>query len=183
MTCSEGLFMRRLFWFALVASSLNAAVMAGEPREKVKPIVVWTGTDSGQTTASVARCMSKEQWRATWKAHQNEGGDDGRAPPEVDFDGHMILAIFRGTGSQNYGLFDFEVLDESDCLRVRYITGYYQTGGLPDSEAERRKLDTQSYAFLVLPKTSKAIVFEEAKNIRTRSGWVERGRIAADERK
>jgi hypothetical protein len=175
--------MRWLIWLALTATSLNSAALAGDPPKNFKPVVVWTGTDSGQTKASVARCVSKDQWQATWKAHEHEGGEAGRLAPEVDFERYMVLAVFQGENVQNHGLFHFEVMDETDCLRVRYVTGYFQTAGHSDSEADKRRLETQSYAFLVLPKSSKAIVFEEAKDVRARTGWVEQGRIAADTRK
>jgi hypothetical protein len=171
--------MRGFTWLAVASFVLAPAAWSADPPTKLKPVVVWTGLDSAQAKPWVARCITEEQWRETWKAHGTENGGRARAFPEVDFGAYMVLAVFQGQGSQNYGLFDFEITDESDCLRVRYVTGYYQIGGIPESNADERRLDTQSYAFLVLPKSNKAIVFEEAKDVRTRTGWKERGRIAA----
>jgi hypothetical protein len=78
----------------------------------------------------------------------------------------MVLALFQGDGSQNHGLIVVEILDEPDGLRLRYETAYYQTAGFSDSEADRRKLDTRSFAFVVIPRSDKAITFESGTRSR-----------------
>jgi hypothetical protein len=175
----------------VIASCLAVALgcvlaLAADPPRKVKPVVVWSGIDSGQSKPVFCRCRSADEWQATWKAHQHEGGDAGRAAPEVDFESFMVLALFQGDGSQNYGLVVVEIVDEADGLRVRYETGYYQIAGIPDSEADRRKLDTRSFAFIVIPRSDKAITFESGTRQRTNlppGDWKQVGTVPAVGRK
>jgi len=160
-------------------------VQAGDPPRKIKPVVVWTGKDSTLSKPAFSRCLSAAEWRKTWKAHAKEGGDIGPMP-NIDFDSFMVLALFEGNGHQNYGLRIFEILDEPDGLRVRHETAYYQIGGLPQSEADELKLQTRSYAFVVVPRSDKAVTFEHGR--RTTSDkppakWERVGTVPAVERK
>ena len=162
----------------LVVSSDN--LIADETPKKIKPVVVWSGKDSGVAKETFNRCQSDKEWSATWDAHQNEGGQAGQPSPTIDFDSHMVIALFQGKGSQNWGLFIHEIQDERDRLRIRFITGYYQTASIPESETDRLKLQTQSYAIVVLPKCDKEVVFEEATDRdaeRRPSKWKERGKL------
>jgi hypothetical protein len=169
----------RCLTVALTVSVLAVVgAVAGDSPRKVRPIVVWSGTDSGRSKPAYDRCRSAAEWAATWEAHTKEGGDAGREAPGVDFESYMVLGLFQGDGVQNRGLDVVEVIDEPDCLRVRYVTAYYQIIGLPDSEADKRRLETRSYALAVLPRSDKAVVLEEG-NVRTKSDWKERGRISA----
>lgn len=158
--------MRLLIGALAVGLCYAASGPAGEPPAKIRPVVVWTGTDSSLSKPSFVRCRSADEWASTWDAHAKEGGDAGRAPPKVDFGSYMVFALFQGDGTQNRGLVVVEVLDEPDGLRVRYETAYYQTAGLSDSEADRRRLDTRSFAFVIIPRSDKAITFESGTRSR-----------------
>jgi hypothetical protein len=137
---------------------------------KLKPVVVWTGTDSKQAKMSFARCCSQKDWEATWHQHQSsEAKAKGQGCPEVDFDSYMIVAIFNGKSFQKTGIEIVTVTEEKNCLRVRYKPLWFQVGfirpergsGPAKGETKTDAYETQSYAFVVLPKSQKAIVLEE----------------------
>jgi hypothetical protein len=158
---------------------------AADPPQKIKPIMVWSGIDSGCAKESFARSTSQDEWRKTWKLHSVEGGDAGRRTPDVDFDSYMVLSLFDGEGSQNHGVVLIEIINEANCLRVRYAVPLYQTGEIPDSEDAKLRLATRSYAFVILPRSDKTIIFEEGQPHREGGGevtykdWKEKGRSAA----
>lgn len=160
-------------WFLLFASLALAAASVGFAADlprKVKPVVVWTGIDSKQPKDSFARDCSPKDWQATWKAHC---GQAKAAPhqtcPEVDFDSYMVIAVFRKTSRIRV----HEIVEEKECVRVRYQPCGNQIIFVPDPatntvkrvEAGRGELDPDkpyllSFAFVVLPRSNKAVVVE-----------------------
>lgn len=178
--------MRSLILVGLSLAIFGHPAPASDPPRKIKPALVWHGNDSGQARGSFACCRTRAEWQATWEAHQKEGGDAGRPAADVDFDSFMVVAIFHGDGSDNFGIDVDEVVDDAGCLRIRYRVLYYQTAfNFSESEAERLKRATRSFAVAVLPRSGKALVFEEAKHRPDDKThiWKERGRVAAVERK
>ncbi len=140
-----------------------APASAAELPRKLKPVVVWTGTDSKQAKMSFARYCSRKDWSATWHKHQSTDrkGNKQRCP-EVDFDSHMVVAIFQGKSFQDTGIEVITVTDEKNCIRIRYKPMSFQVAYIePPAKGETDSYETQSYAFLVLPKSQKAIVLEE----------------------
>jgi hypothetical protein len=174
--------MRYPFFF-LVSAFLSAApVSAEELPRKIKPVMVWTGTESKQTKESFARCCSQKDWEASWHKHKgrDEKTDRGTCP-EVDFDSYMVIVIFHGESYQNHGIDIKSVTEEKGCVRVRYRPSWYQVASVPGQAEDFKALETQTYAFVVLPRSEKAIVMEEdVRNlIPDPPVWKERAKLAA----
>jgi hypothetical protein len=145
---------------------------AGDPPTKVRPVIEWTGTDSSVPKSSYIRCQSPKELQAAWKDHYKDRDHAHRAAPvpEVDFDRYMLLALFQGNGSQNYGLYVIEILDEPAGLRVRYGVSGYQVA-LALSEEDRRYMATRSYAFVVIPRSDKVVTFEQGYRSMSDDPW------------
>jgi hypothetical protein len=158
---------------------------AAEPVRAVKPVLVWSGTGSAASKEAVARCRSDADWAAAWLRHTGRGGADDplAARPEVDFGTHMVVALFHGDGwAANAGPAVAAVLEEADCLRVRYRPRWMSFVFPPDPEtAAVLKKATRGYAFILLPASGKRIVFEE--DVQTEKGkpavWKGRHEIPA----
>jgi hypothetical protein len=153
----------------MVIGVLLAAVPlagAGDPPPKVRPVILWVGTDSGCKEPSVACCRSVDEWCRTWNAHQDGGGDDGRDRPVIDFETHMVLAVFQGEGGRDGGLRMFEVLDEAEGLKVRYFSAGIQTVFVPGAEIPTKPRTQRNYVFAVVPRSDKAVTFERGQRHR-----------------
>jgi hypothetical protein len=144
-----------------------APVPATEVPRKLKPVVVWTGIDSKQAKMSFARCCSQKDWEEIWHKHQSNAKAKTPSCPQVDFDSYMVVAIFQGKSCQDTGIEIVSVTEEKKCLRIRYKPLWFQVGfvrperGSRPAKCEVETYETQSYAFVVLPKSQKAIVLEE----------------------
>jgi hypothetical protein len=168
-----------MVWVILAA----APALAEELPRPLKPAMVWTGTDSKQAKESFARLGSQKDWEDTW--HKHRGRDkiaDSWTCPEIDFDSYMVVAIFHGKSYQNNGIKITAVSEEKDLVRVRYKPTWYQVAIVRGREGDdAHSYDTQSYAFIVLPKSSKAILLEE--DVHGINGeppvWKERAKLAA----
>ena len=181
-------------WFIVFGSMAIAGGSIGSaaalPR-KVKPVVVWTGTDSKQGKDSANLCCSLKDWQATWNGHCGHQKDaDSSTCPEVDFDSYMVVVVFRKTSRIRVS----EIVKEKECVRVRYQPWGNQIIFVPDpdkntvkvvelgrGEIDLDKTYTPSFAFVVLPKTDKAVVLEEdVQNIIGKPPvWKERARFPA----
>jgi hypothetical protein len=178
--------MRRIVLLGVAAACVATPAVAADLPRKVKPVMFWTGGNSKQSKESFARCSTQKDWEAIWeKHHEWEKYVGDRSCPDVDFDSYMIVAIFVGKG-RDMGVRFYEVVEEKDCLRVRYKPIEYQTGFNPnETDAERekreRESETQSYAFVVLPRSTKCVVLEEnaQTTIDAPPVWRERTRFAA----
>jgi hypothetical protein len=62
-----------------------------------KPLQEWAGACQGERTRIEARELSRvtshEDWVKLWRRHT---GDDRSEPPKVDFERHMVVALFFG---------------------------------------------------------------------------------------
>jgi hypothetical protein len=169
----------------LVVAALSPTMPARSedlPRA-LKPVVVWTGTDSKQAKESFACCRSQAEWEASWNKHQGRDEKaEGQPCPQVDFDTHMVIVLFHGESSQNHGIDVVSVSEERECVRLRYRPSWYQVGVSREGAAgPPRSHATQSYAFVVLPRSRKAVVLEEdiQHYIGKPPEWEERAKLAA----
>ena len=167
--------MRYLILFAASASLAAAASAAEHLPQKIKPVMVWTGTNSNPAKEAFDRCSSQKEWKVIWHKHQGRDEQvDVSSCPEVDFDSYMVIAIFQGESLTNLGVQVFAVLEDDHCIRVQYRPPTWQTGfsiddasnGGADRREKRKannehKYDPQSYAFIIVPKSRKAIAFDE----------------------
>ena len=81
----------------LISWLAGLATGQDQPR-KINPIMVWTGSDSHQTTALFTRCDSHEELSAIWynKHQANDDNDYPRLCPTVDYDKCMVIASLPG---------------------------------------------------------------------------------------
>jgi hypothetical protein len=81
---------------------------------------------------------------------------------------------------KNFGVDVHSILEETDCIRVQYRSPSWQTRF--DIE---QKYDAQSFAFIVLPKSQKTIVFDEdVQHLLGESPiWEERAKLPALDKK
>ncbi len=158
---------------------------ADELPRKIKPVMVWTGTDSKQTKQSFARCGSQKEWEAIWQKHRSSNKKTPRDPcPDVDFASYMVVVVFYGKSDSNTGISVKEVGEEKECIRLRYKPRWYQTAFLADatgSEEGWRK----TFAFVVLPRSAKTIILEEdVQNIiNAPAVWKEQAKLVAPGKK
>lgn len=182
--------MRWLITIGAVSGLVCPAVVpissrAAEPARSVKPVLIWSGIGSAAAKASASRSRSQTEWQAIWFRNTGRVGveDPLAAPPEVDFSTHMVVALFHGDGwAANAGPKVAEVLEEADCLRVRYRPRWISFVFPPDPETEAMlKKATRGYAFVLLPSSKKRIVLEEDAQVEKGAPpvWKERHRIAA----
>jgi hypothetical protein len=166
--------MRRLIFSLVSIMVLSPSIRAEAPRI-VKPVFVWSGVDSDQAEPSFVRSVSKRELQAVWDKHRAKA-EKVQPCPEVDFAGHMVIAMFEGTMQYHPGIELVEIIEDVDCLRVHY---YHRGSGQwvfspPPNEG-------RAYVFLVIPASKKRVVFEEQWRARTSDpySWKERMQIPA----
>lgn len=154
--------MRSLSLTLLVAAVVGLCASAEEPAQTIKPVLVWSGTDSKCAAVDFDRCHSQSEWDAVWKRHVGADPDDNSiSAPQIDFNAYMVAVIFHGKNGLNHGIRVPEVIEEGKAIRVRFRPMWYQIAWLPRTQEDNRKLDTQSFAFIVLPTSKKTVIFEE----------------------
>jgi hypothetical protein len=185
--------MRCLILFGALAAFAVASLAAEPAPRKIKPVMVWAGTDNNEPKESFDRCSSQKEWEAVWDKHQGRDDEVNELTrPKIDFDSYMVIAIFQGESLKNLGVQVFSVLEEKDCLRVQFRPPTWQTGfSLEEDGSDKKKgsdemkYDAQSFAFTVLPKSRKAIVFDE--DVQDLIGeppiWKERVKLSALDKK
>jgi hypothetical protein len=161
-------------WFAslgMLAAFFAASWAAPAGPLKVKPVMVWKGLDSKQTKEFFARCTTQQEWTAVWMKHC--GVAKGRYDvicPEVDFDNYMVVVLFEGESGQNSGTRFREVIEEKDCIRVRYESPFGQVVILGTDEGVKIISDVgeidlekkqNNFLFVVLPMSKKPMAVEQ----------------------
>ncbi len=128
---------------------------------KIKPVMILSGSDSGVSKPLTELCRSDKELRAVWDKHQD--GDDRHHCPDMNFDSFMVIAMFLGTVEGKASIWVFEIVEDADAIHVRIFAGGPQTGVTEEeeSEADRLKRITRSYAFVVLPTSKKKVIVEE----------------------
>jgi hypothetical protein len=183
-----------MHWFAVfstMAITVASVGYAADSPRKIKPAVVWTGIDTKQAKDFFARCCSPKDWQATWNAHRGSGNTANPPDcPEIDFDSYMVIAVFRDTSRIRIS----DIVEEKECIRVRYQPWGNQVVFIPDPERSTVKVveagrgeihpekpRTLSFAFAVLNKGNKAIVIEEDVQpiLGKQPVWEERAKFSA----
>lgn len=114
----------------------------------------WTGADSDVIEPSVEFVTDINRWENLWSQHHNVSNNRRPVPvPAVDFKNEMVLAVFRGNGTNSRGYYVHEILEQGATFTVRIDEHSYQTSG--GAEA------VTPYGFFVLPATDYAVVVEE----------------------
>ncbi|MHC4597738.1 MAG: hypothetical protein ACYS47_01910 [Planctomycetota bacterium] len=184
MNPSKRILLLAGFGIAILGGLLPArALWAGEG-DSIRPIVAWTGAHSRIVEVRYVRITGDDAWTALWLEHV---GAPPKKPydryynrhgvPEVDFSRHMVLAVFQGKKWNSAGVFPLAVADEKERILLRFDDKYYQT---KDEGAD----EVTAFGIFVLPKSDKAVVFEE--NVQNLKGkppkWKERASLPAIER-
>ncbi len=152
--------MRILLLAFVVALWVGNEASAGEPKDELKPAVVWTDRDSQVAERSYKCLQSVEDWRKVWATHKGFTGRGLEPPcPEVNFDAYMVVALFQGKSAQDLGLIIDSVKDEPLAIRLRYHPNWYSV--LRTGKEVKGQYATTNYAFVVLPKSKKSIIIEE----------------------
>lgn len=140
-----------LFLLAALAIEANAA------EKPIKPLVVLSGKNSEIHQASYRRITEPDEWTKIWASHVGTSVDDPYSPRfEADFERCMVIAILRGEQRNSRGMQLDSIEDTEDALVIRFTQLGYQTSG-----ADNNKPPDRPFAFVVLPATSKTIIFEE----------------------
>lgn len=154
----------------------------------VPKLVSWAGSYSGVAERLTLRITDQKQWKELWARHMGDAieHDSYGEPvaPFVDFDKCMAIAFFDGP-TTNVRWMTVDAVDEfPDHLRIRYDEGSYQTMEINEPvtlkpgetiddvlkremekpDPPRAKNDpnsTRPYGIFVVPRSAKAIDFEE----------------------
>jgi RNA polymerase sigma-70 factor (ECF subfamily) len=141
---------------------------APTPDEKppVKPIVALHGEHSKIVKEKLLRITTADDWAALWIEH-NYGAEflekadrSAEQSVELSFDKVMAIAVFEGTGRQNYGFVVDSIIenDEKILVRIKKLS-YSVVGDPPPCEA---------WGVFVVPKSDKEVIVElDARTTRT----------------
>ena len=144
-------------------------------KKLIKPLLFWTGINSQIKQPHYERISSSKQWKAIWLKHYGKTAQEAftdRIPrTEIDFERCMVLAIFQGEGINSRGLTLDSIQEESERIRVRFDEWHYQTDA--NGGADR----CQSFAFVVIPRSTKPVIVEE--NIQGLKGQPPKYRVRA----
>jgi hypothetical protein len=173
-------------WLVSVFLFAAAPLSAEQLPRKIKPVVIWSDINSKQAKESFDRYCSQEEWEANWHKQMGRGkGVDGTRCPQIDFDSYIVIAIFHGKWDSNSGISIICVSEDKEFVRVRYRPSWYQLAYRPGrAERDAKSLGTQSYAYVVLPRSPKAVVLEEdvCNLIASPPVWKQRAKLAAMKR-
>lgn len=178
--------MRCLMFATLVFWS--PSLFAADFPTKIKPVLVWTGTETKQPKETFARCISQKGWQAIWDAHCVRKKGENLTCLEIDFDSFMVVAIFHMSSRLQIA----EVVEKTEGILVRYKPWGNQIFFLPGSDGKHRVyesgrgeidpkgIQSLSFAFVVIPRSTKAMILEEdAQSVIGKPPvWKERAKFA-----
>ncbi len=153
-------------WLAFLCAGLVFPGVAGASPAG-RPVVVWSGADSGIAKEAAFRVVSVEEWTRVWNDHASNlertpCGVERVQRPEIDFGNYMVVAIFGGSRSNTAGLKVVEIRDGEDELVIGFDWLTYQTMEPGDA--------TTPYGFVVLPRSGKPVVLRvDTRNLMQRS--------------
>lgn len=104
----------------------------------------WRGTDSRVEKPEALRIADEKAWKAAWTRNGGKEAD----LPAVDFEKHMIVAIFRGTGLESARASDLRVREFEKRISVEYSWTTPLCGNEPK---------TTEYLFVKIAKSAKKI--------------------------
>lgn len=126
----------------------------------IRSVAVLTGTRSQVAKESFRLIETADEWKKVWEEHRTRPAPSEKGERsqffEVDFDRHVVVAMFDGDGYQNDG-YSIEAVSDGKRLTIRYQMSWVSIGGPPFPTG----LDTTSYCFIVLPRITKLIDIEE----------------------
>jgi hypothetical protein len=177
LTDSWGKQMNATTKFAVFIALLTYCTVANA--KDATPLVALSGDDSKIHKASYQRVTSPDDWAQIWSSHLGTSVDDSyRSCFEVDFERCMVVAILRGEQRNSRGIRVDSIENAEDALVIRFTQLGYQTSGVDNDQPPDRP-----FAFIVVPATSKTIVFEEnyPNTMGTPPEWKEVARMEGQE--
>lgn len=170
----------------LAALSFGTAAVVQAPQKMAKPGVTFRGEHSSIAKKRYVKITDAQAWAKLWSEHIGKPikRDYGyyynpNNVPVIDFDRHMVVAIFQGEKWNSAGVKVHEIL-AGDELTLRFDDLSYQTTVIEmgdDNTPKQKK--SKPFGMFVLPKTDKAIVLQE--NVQGLIGkppkWQARGKL------
>jgi len=115
------------------AAVANQAVWA-----PAQPVVTFAGSYSGVDQREYERIMLDDIWQEVWVRHAGSRLErdsyDQVVAPIIDFDNHMVMAIFNGQAWNTRNMFIAETAEVDGELHIRFDAGTYQTASLDMGE-------------------------------------------------
>jgi hypothetical protein len=171
-------------WIVSVVVASGAVAQEGREADASRPVLVLTGADSHDRTG-FHRVATDAALQELWLRHLGKTEDDryrGSGIPaiHVDFDKYMVAVIVQVERRTSRGLEIVSVREQDDAVVLRYRNLSYQTSGPPGAGPPPVPV-TGAYAFVVLPRSGKPLVIEEATGALKGQPpqWQRRARIAA----
>jgi len=152
---------------AVMASAGGGGGGAAAAPALAKPVVAWSGPQSGHTHELWVRVRQPEDWRKLWETHEGEharrlmahGG--GVICPEIDFERYEVVAYFRGLSANSDGEVVTEIREEADRLVIRFDSFSFQSATFGGPEAGPQQPNVTPYGIWVIERTDKPVVIEE----------------------
>lgn len=129
----------------LVTSPASADLKKVRP---IKPLFVLSGPDSKVKEESLERITTIDEWKRAWAAHRGTSIDNYYdAPPQVDFDRCMIVAIYRGTTFNITRLHVESIAENKASILIRFEDMGYQTATIvTENSRASRELERELLA-------------------------------------
>jgi hypothetical protein len=141
----------------LISRGVRSDVGQKKDQQERKALVVVSGANSKVSNSSLERITTAKEWAKAWARHLGTTEDDPYRPNfDVDFEHCLVVAIFRGNQVNTRGVKVESIAESADRIRIRFKDVGYQTVDNGEPSPPDRP-----YAFVVVPKTDKAIVLEE----------------------
>ena len=115
------------------------------PIQTVRPVAVirgWQGSDSAIAERGFERIANVDEWSVLWRRHA-----PGTAPPAVNFEREMVVAIFGGKSLLG-AEFSLHGVAESEMLEVTTMSFVYDV--IPPEP-------TRPYVMVVLPRSDRRV--------------------------
>ncbi len=141
------------FPLGIILLACSAVASAESSPSVVKPLVVFTGSDSKIDVKTVLQITSQKKLDELWAKHVGKTETDNRRCPEIDFDRCILVAAFQGATVNQLGNRVDETIESPDSITLRVNRISYQSAG--ESNV------CTPYIFIALPKTTKTIIIEE----------------------
>jgi hypothetical protein len=135
------------------------------------PLVISSGWKTKIDKTLYCRVESDKAWKTLYQEHEFGKADpaedmDWKKPQfDVDFNRCMVLAIVRASDKGEFVLHSFKELEGQ--LLVRFMSLHYMTGvaSFPNQKPKLIRCGPDGpqgeWAFIVLPRSKKSVLFEE----------------------
>jgi hypothetical protein len=152
--------------------------------KQLQPYVTISGSFSEIAQARHLRIVDQKDWAAVWREHRGKEAEKNAysepVVPDVNFQGCMVVAVFRGQTVNSNGLYLVSLEDRADAIVLRYDSHSFQTASLigdPGGGASA----VRPYGIFVVPRSDKELVIEQnVQNLKNHPPiWKERARFQA----